>query len=236
MSGEKAKILLVEDDKNLGFVLQDFLEMSKYKVDLREDGVSGHKALQENNYDLFLLDVMMPFKDGFTLAEEIRKNDQETPIIFITAKSMTDDKIRGLRIGADDYITKPFSTEELELRIEAILKRTKYSALLKVNGANYNFGKFTFDPGNHILNGPEGEKKLTKKESELLHMLAMNKNNVLKRDDALKTIWGENDYFMGRSMDVYVTKLRKLLKPDPNIKITNIHNIGFKLEVKPSEQ
>lgn len=232
MTGNKGKILLVEDDKNLGFIIQDFLDMSKYKVDLKEDGVSGLEAFKQNDYDLLLLDIMMPFKDGFTLAEEIRKQDPEIPIIFITAKSMTEDKIKGLRLGADDYITKPFSTEELRLRIEAILKRTKYSALLKVNGTTYKFGKFEFDPNSHSLASQEGEKKLTKKESELLHLLVINKNQVLRRDIALKTIWGENDYFMGRSMDVYVTKLRKIIGIDPSVTITNIHNIGFKLEEK----
>jgi DNA-binding response OmpR family regulator len=234
MTGNKGKILLVEDDKNLGYVLQDFLEISKYQVDLKEDGVSGFNAFHQGEYDLLLLDIMMPFKDGFTLAEEIRKEDQDIPIIFITAKSMTEDKIKGLRLGADDYITKPFSTEELRLRIEAILKRTKYSALLKANGTTYEFGKFVFDPNSHTLTTPEGNKKLTKKESELLHMLVINKNQVLRRDIALKAIWGENDYFMGRSMDVYVTKLRKILKDDAAITITNIHNIGFKLEEKQS--
>lgn len=232
MTGNKGKILLVEDDKNLGFIIQDFLDMSSYKVDLKEDGVSGLDAFQQNDYDLLLLDIMMPFKDGFTLAEEIRKQDPEIPIIFITAKSMTEDKIKGLRLGADDYITKPFSTEELRLRIEAILKRTKYSALLQANGTTYKFGKFEFDPNSHSLSTREGEKKLTKKESELLHLLVINKNQVLRRDIALKTIWGENDYFMGRSMDVYVTKLRKILGADPSVTITNIHNIGFKLEEK----
>lgn len=227
----RGKILLVEDDKNLGFVLKDFLEMSKYNVDLKENGDQGYNAFKNKEFDLLLLDVMMPVKDGFTLAEEIRKEDEKTPIIFITAKAMTDDKIKGFKLGADDYITKPFSTEELKLRIEAILKRTKYSSLLNSEQSLYEFGIFNFMPQNHLLKFKGKEVKLTKKESELLHLLVMNKNDVLRREVALKAIWGENDYFMGRSMDVYITKLRKILKADTSVTITNIHNIGFKLEV-----
>jgi DNA-binding response OmpR family regulator len=232
MNRKKTKLLLVEDDKNLGFVIKDFLEISGFQVDLKENGVEGYEAFQKNTYELLLLDVMMPLKDGFTLAEEIRKRNNDIPIIFLTAKALTEDKIRGLKIGADDYITKPFSTEELKLRIEAILKRTKFTLLAQPSGNKFEFGQFTFDPSTHILTGPNGERKLTNKESELLYLLVLNKNQVLRREIALKTIWGENDYFMGRSMDVYITKLRKILRPDPSIVINNIHNIGFRLETK----
>ena len=227
----KAKILLVEDDKNLGYVLKDFLEMAGYDVILCEDGKTGLKKYREGNNDMLLLDVMLPLIDGFTLAEEIRKKDQHTPIIFITAKSMKADRIRGFKTGADDYITKPFSTEELQLRIDAILKRSmNYHAFEEETV--FRFGKFSFNYNEHILKSQTGEKRLTKKEAETLKMLCEYKNKVLKRETALRKIWGDDDYFMGRSMDVYITKLRKLLSEDPSISIINIHNTGFKLQVK----
>jgi DNA-binding response OmpR family regulator len=228
----KPNILLVEDDKNLGFVLKDFLELSGYGVQLCEDGVSGLETFLQGIYDLCILDVMMPLKDGFTLAQEIRKSNRMVPIIFLTAKSMEEDKIRGFKSGGDDYVTKPFSTEELKLRIEALLKRSVYQAGYGEQETIYKIGNFSFDYSNQLLTSPAGERRLTRKEAELLKLLCQNTNKVLRRELALKTVWGEDDYFLGRSMDVYITKLRKFLSDDPGVSIVNVHKIGFKLEVK----
>jgi DNA-binding response OmpR family regulator len=230
MSRSKGVILLVEDDKNLGIVIRDFLEISGFQVALKEDGREGLKEFRNGTYDLVLLDIMLPLLDGFSVAEEIRKNDCETPIIFLTARSMKEDKLKGFRIGGDDYITKPFSTEELRLRINAILRRARRGGEQKT--AVYTIGRYTFDYSNHILSIAQDERQLTKREAELLRLLCLNMNNVLRRDLALKTIWGEDDYFMGRSMDVYITKLRKMLGGDPSVSIVNIHNTGFRLEVR----
>jgi two-component system OmpR family response regulator len=230
MTKSNGIILLVEDDKNLGIVIRDFLEMSNYQVILKENGKEGLEEFKKRSYDLILLDIMLPILDGFTVAEEIRKNDCEIPLIFMTAKSMKEDKIKGFRIGADDYITKPFSTEELKLRVNAILRRVKRAPDSKT--MRHIIGNYTFDFSNHLLSSSTGEHQLTKRESELLHLLCLNMNNVLRREVALKTIWGEDDYFMGRSMDVYITKLRKLLRGDPAVSIVNVHNTGFRLEVK----
>jgi len=228
----KGNVLLVEDDENLGFVLTDFLGISGYKVEHAVDGVAGFEAFQNGKYDICLLDVMMPFKDGFTLAQEIRKLDENVPIIFLTAKIMKEDKIRGFKIGADDYITKPFSTEELSLRIESVLRRTRQSLLSSGQDAVYEIGSFTFDYSNQLLKREGEERRLTKKEAEVLRLLCINMNKILRREVALKMIWGEDDYFMGRSMDVYITKLRKFLQDDPTVSITNIHRTGFMLEIK----
>ena len=227
----KANILLVEDDKNLGFVLTDFLTMSGYNVQHAENGVAGLELFKNGKFDICILDVMMPLKDGFTLAEEIRQLNELVPVIFLTAKSMKEDKIKGFKMGGDDYITKPFSTEELKLRIEAILKRTRYSLLDGEKETIYKIGHFTFDYSNQLLRKPSGEQRLTRKESEVLRLLCINQNKILRREIALKMIWGEDDYFMGRSMDVYITKLRKFLSDDPSVKITNIHRTGFMLEI-----
>jgi two-component system, OmpR family, response regulator len=234
MNKSKGILLLVEDDKNLGIVIRDFLEMSNYQVILKENGKEGLEEFKKGSYDLVLLDIMLPILDGFTVAEEIRKNDCEIPIIFLTARAMKEDKLKGFRIGADDYITKPFSTEELKLRIKAILRRAKRHAAVKM--VKYKIGNYTFDFSNHLLSSAAGESQLTKREAELLHLLCLNMNSVLRREVALKTIWGEDDYFMGRSMDVYITKLRKLLRGDPSISIVNIHNTGFRLDVKNKGQ
>jgi DNA-binding response OmpR family regulator len=228
----KGTILLVEDDKNLGFVITDFLGISGYKVQHAEDGVSGLETFRNGKFDLCILDIMMPFKDGFTLAEEIRLIDKNVPIIFLTAKTMKEDKIRGFKLGADDYITKPFSTEELSLRIEAIIRRTRQSLIATDQGIIFQIGKYTFNYSNQVLIGFGQERRLTKKEAEVLRLLCINKNKILRREIALKMIWGEDDYFMGRSMDVYITKLRKFLENDPSVNITNIHRTGFMLETK----
>jgi DNA-binding response OmpR family regulator len=230
MVKSKGNILLVEDDKNLGLVIRDFLEISGFQVELKENGKEGLDEFKRGVYDLILLDIMLPLLDGFTVAEEIRKTDCETPIIFLTARSMKEDKLKGFRVGGDDYITKPFSTEELKLRINAILRRARRNVDQK--SSVYSIGHYTFDYANHILSSSQDERQLTKREAELLRLLCLNMNNVLRRDLALKTIWGEDDYFMGRSMDVYITKLRKMLGGDPAVSIVNIHNTGFRLEVR----
>jgi DNA-binding response OmpR family regulator len=232
MAKSKGKILLVEDDKNLGIVIRDFLEMSDYEVILRENGRDGLEEFKMGSYDLVLLDIMLPLLDGFSVAEEIRKTDCDIPVIFLTAKTLKEDKLKGFKIGADDYITKPFSTEELKLRIDAVLRRSRRNA---EKSSVFNIGSYTFDYPNHILSIANQERQLTKREAELLHLLCINMNNVLRRDLALKTIWGEDDYFMGRSMDVYITKLRKMLGNDPTVSIVNIHNTGFRLEVRNRE-
>jgi two-component system OmpR family response regulator len=232
--GKKSKgsILLVEDDKNLGFILTDYLGMSGYQVEHAENGVTGLEAFRNGKFDLCILDIMMPLKDGFTLAREIRELDEHIPIIFLTAKTLKEDKIIGFKIGADDYITKPFSTEELNLRIEAILRRTRMALLNNDQPVVFQIGTYNFDYSNQLLTGPDTERRLTKKEAEVLRLLCINKNRILRREIALRMIWGEDDYFMGRSMDVYITKLRKFLSLDPNVNITNIHRTGFMLEVK----
>lgn len=225
---KQASILLVEDDMNLGFVIQDNLKMNGYHVHLSQDGKEGLKAFSDDKYDLCLLDVMMPKKDGFSLAEDIRKIDSGVPIIFLTAKTMTDDKIKGFKAGADDYITKPFSTEELMLRIAATLRRTMKTDDNNVN--SYQLGAFTYDVSNYTLRHPELEKKLTKKEAEILKILCEHKDKVIERELVLNMVWGDDSYFNGRSLDVFITKLRKYLKADETVKITNIHGVGFKLE------
>lgn len=227
----KAKILLVEDDTNLGFVLSDFLGMNNYDIVLARDGQEGYDKFLNGNFDLCILDVMLPVKDGFTLSEDIRKQNADIPIIFLTAKTMEKDKVRGFKSGADDYITKPFSTEELSLRVEAILKRSKYSILKNEVPTIFEIGEFKFDYTNFVLKSPSGERRLTRKEAEVLRLLCINKNQIVKREVALKNIWGDDDYFMGRSMDVYITKLRKFLKEDEKVSIVNIPRTGFKLEV-----
>jgi two-component system, OmpR family, response regulator len=235
MNKSKYKILLVEDDPNLSLVLQDYLELMGYHITLCRDGEQGASAFKNQLFDLCILDIMMPKKDGFALAEEIRRNNKEIPIIFLTAKSLKEDRIKGFRIGGDDYVTKPFSTEELSFRIKAILKRSqpKYimpdsSDLEKV----YKIGRLTFDAMNLTISSGKTEQKLTRKEADLLKLLCINKNKILTREVALKTVWGDDDYFIGRSMDVFITKLRKYLKEDPTVSITNIHGTGFKLETK----
>lgn len=223
----KLKILLCEDDENLGMLLREFLQAKGYNADLCNDGEKGYKAFLKNRYDLCVLDVMMPKKDGFTLAQEIRNVNSEVPIIFLTAKSIKEDVLEGFKIGADDYITKPFSMEELVVRINAILRRVRGKKDKEVSV--YHLGKFTFDTKKQVLILGDTSTKLTTKESELLTLLCEHLNDVLERNYALKTIWVDDNYFNARSMDVYITKLRKLLKDDPDIEIINIHGKGYKL-------
>ena len=232
------KILFVEDDPNLSAILKDYLEMIGFEVDHAKDGVEGLHLYHQNKYNLLLLDVMMPKKDGFTLAREIREKDSLTPIIFLTAKTLKEDRIKGFLTGCDDYITKPFNTEELSLRIKAILKRCDtLNATFDENDEIYRIGSFTLNATTMILKRNNEERKLTKKETALLKLLCEHVNVLLTRETALEIVWGENDYFIGRSMDVFITKLRKYLKPDPNIRIANVHGIGFRLEVhEPSKK
>lgn len=224
---EKIKILLCEDDENLGMLLREFLQAKGFNADLFPDGDKGYKAFLKGKYDLCVLDVMMPKKDGFTLAQEIRNVNGEVPIIFLTAKNLKDDILEGFKIGADDYITKPFSMEELVVRIDAILRRVKGKK--DREKTLYRIGKFTFDTQKQVLVDGDNTQKLTTKESELLALLCSHVNDILERNFALKTIWVDDNYFNARSMDVYITKLRKLLKGDPSIEIINIHGKGYKL-------
>ncbi|MGL4781606.1 MAG: response regulator transcription factor [Bacteroidales bacterium] len=224
---EKLTVLLCEDDENLGMLLREYLQAKGYVVDLQPDGEAGLRAFQKNKYDLCIFDVMMPKKDGFTLAQEIRSTNSEIPIIFLTAKALKEDVLEGFKIGADDYITKPFSMEELIFRIEAIIRRVKGKKMKEVQ--YYKIGKFTFDTQKQLLIIGEKQTKLTTKESELLCLLCVHMNEILERNYALKTIWIDDNYFNARSMDVYITKLRKLLKDDPDIEIINVHGKGYKL-------
>jgi DNA-binding response OmpR family regulator len=225
----KAKILLVEDDTNLGFVIADQLKSEGYQVVLCSNGQEGHIRFTEDNYHLCIFDVMMPKKDGFTLAREIRKINTETPILFLTAKSMTEDKVAGFNAGGDDYLTKPFSFDELSVRVKALLKRVNIHEETEVK--LIQLGNYVFDTENFTLKHPEFEKTLTKKEAMVLKLLCQFKNQVLPRETILTAVWGQDDYFAGRSMDVFITKLRKYLSQDDSISIANIHGIGFKLEV-----
>ena len=224
----KAKILYVEDDEVLAYVTKDNLELNNYDVVHSLNGKAALKEFREGGFDLCLLDVMLPEMDGFALAREIRSRNQEIPLLFLTAKSLKEDKIAGLQLGADDYITKPFSIEELVLKIEIFLKR-KFIISTDQNQNVFSIGEFNFEFSNLLLNGPEGEKKLTQKEADLLKLLIEQKNQIVKRATILERLWGENDYFMGRSMDVFISRLRKYLKPDPNLKLENIHGVGFRL-------
>ncbi len=224
---EKIKILLVEDDLNLGFVIQDNLKMKGYNVHLSQDGKDGLKAFSKEYFDLCLFDVMLPKKDGFALAEDVRKINQEIPLIFLTAKSQTEDKIKGFRVGADDYVTKPFSMDELLLRIEAVLKRTKGA---EKKSSEFQLESLTFSTDSYILSGKDYSKKLTKKEAQILKILCEQMGKVVERELILNMVWGDDSYFNGRSLDVFITKLRKYLAQDDKIKITNIHGVGFSLE------
>lgn len=223
------KILLTEDDQNLGLLLQEYLIAKGFEVELAKDGDEGlNYFLQKGTYDLCILDVMMPKKDGFSLAKEIRMHDAEIPIIFLTAKSMKEDTLMGFKSGADDYMTKPFSMEELLMRMNAILRRVNKGNSEPAKDV-YEISSFSFNTTTQMLTRSEEEKKLTTKESELLKLLCQNMNQPLSRSFALKLIWGDDSYFNARSMDVYITKLRKHLKADEAIKIMNLHGEGFKL-------
>ena len=224
---DKLRILLCEDDENLGTLTREYLEDKGFKAELFADGEAGYKAFLKGKYDICLLDVMMPKKDGYQLAQEIRAINSDVPIIFLTAKALKEDILEGFKIGADDYITKPFSMEELVMRIEAILRRVKGKKGKEVTVSK--IGKFTFDTQRQVLFTDDKSDNLTTKESELLSLLCAHMNEILERNFALKTIWIDDNYFNARSMDVYITKLRKKLKDDPTIEIINIHGKGYKL-------
>ena len=222
---EKLKILLCEDDENLGMLLREYLQAKGYQAVLCQDGEVGYREFAKGKFDIAVLDVMMPKKDGFTLAQEIRQANTEIPIIFLTARALKDDILEGFKIGADDYITKPFSMEELVLRIEAILRRVHGK---KAKDATvFRIGRFVFDAQKQLLTIGEKQTKLTTKENELLALLCAHSNEILQRDFALKTIWIDDNYFNARSMDVYITKLRKHLKDDDEIESINIRGKGY---------
>ncbi|MEY3399478.1 MAG: hypothetical protein RL220_2072 [Bacteroidota bacterium] len=230
MTTKKAtRILLCEDDPNLGTLLREFLNTKGFETDLAVDGMEGSKMFKRNSYDFLILDVMMPVKDGFTLAEEIRQEDKRIPIIFLTAKSMKEDTLEGFRIGGDDYITKPFSMEELLVRINAILRRASALPVDDSQVMQFSVGHYQFDYNKQQLSLNGKVIKLTTKENELMYLLCKNKNGIMERTFALKSIWGDDNYFNGRSMDVYIAKLRKHLKDDPSVEIINVHGRGFKL-------
>lgn len=221
-------VLLLEDDANLGIIVQEHLQLNGFEVTLCPNGRDGLNEYKKGKFDICLVDIMMPLMDGFSFVREVRKTDSSTPLIFLTAKSLKEDKIEGFKIGCDDYITKPFSVEELLLRIQAVLRRTR-----KESGestiSEFEIGDYHFDSDKQVLKYREMSISLTSKESELLRHLCLNKGAVLDRGDALKKIWGTEDYFTGRSMDVYISKLRKYLKEDQRVQILNIHGKGFKL-------
>ena len=221
------KVLLVEDDSNLGSITSDYLRAKGFNCTWEINGELGYREFVKNQYDIVILDVMMPIKDGFSTAKDIRGIDKKVPIIFLTAKSMKEDTLKGFEIGADDYITKPFNMEELTARISAILKRV--SSDTESHFDDIKISKLTFNPKMQILSKDDFSVSLTTKESDLLILLYKNKNDILERDHALKAIWGDDNYFNGRSMDVYIAKLRKYLKHDEQIQIINVHGRGFKL-------
>lgn len=225
---EKSKILYAEDDKTIAFLVEDSLE-SYYDISCYSDGESALEAFNSRDFDICLLDIMMPGMNGFELAQNIRNKNSEIPIIFISAKALKEDRIKGLKIGGDDYLVKPFSIEELMLKIEVFLKRTKKT---DASPLQYKVGKYDFDPKNYTLQGIDNHIPLTQRESDLLLYFIRHKNLVVKRQDILKAIWGDDDYFMGRSLDVFISRLRKVLAEEQNVLIENLHGIGFRFSEK----
>ncbi|MBK7426846.1 MAG: response regulator transcription factor [Saprospiraceae bacterium] len=226
----KPEILFVEDDQNLGIVIRDFLKLKGFNITLALDGVEGLEKYQSQPYDICILDVNLPKMDGFQLAREIRKMNQEIPILFLTAKTMDEDKVEGFNIGADDYISKPFNIEELVLRIKVFLRRNKM--LQPADRDIFKIGEYEFNHKNLSLHYKDQEKNLTQREADILKLLCQNIGSVLRREDILLKIWGQDDYFVGRSLDVFLSKLRKYLKNDPNVEIQNYHSVGFKLIIQ----
>jgi two-component system, OmpR family, response regulator len=229
MEEEKLRILLAEDDRNLGNILKAYLEAKKYECTLCVNGQEALQAYAKNKFDMCIIDVMMPVMDGFNLAKEIRLDNKRIPILFLTAKSLQEDKIKGFELGADDYITKPFSMEELLVRIKAVLRRSLQGPLPGENITTFVIGGYVFDYTRQTLSFGESSQKLTSKESELLKLLCDSMNQVLDRRIALHKIWNDDSYFNARSMDVYIAKLRKYLKKDPTVELINVHGTGFKL-------
>lgn len=232
MSAETVKVLLTEDDPNLGMLLREYLNAKGYETTLAENGKIGYETFIQGEFDICILDVMMPIKDGFTLAEEIRQTDKQVPIIFLTAKSMKDDKLKGFESGADDYITKPFSMDELLMRMQAILRRTIPSVGKSKKRDNIKVGNFIFDFDGQTLTLGDNSQRLTTKEAKLLLLFCENRYDVLDRNLALNKVWGDDNYYNSRSMDVYIAKLRKYLSLDPEVELVNVHGKGFKLLAK----
>jgi len=224
----KPQLLIVEDDTNLSMVIKDYLSLSGFDVTLCENGKTGWDAFKQSHFDLCILDVMMPERDGFTLAEMIRQQNTEVPILFLTAKSAKEDKLKGFKLGADDYILKPFNIEELVLRIEVFLKRSNNH---KAKKEVFKIGDYTFDYPNLSLLCNDKAQKLTQREADLLRLLCQNEGKITKREDILIQLWGEDDYFLGRSLDVFISKLRRYLKDDCTVTIVNYHSVGFQLNV-----
>jgi len=229
MQQSKAKVLLVEDDASLGFVIRDNLEEQGYEVLYSADGENGWQQFMRNNIDICLLDVMLPKKDGMTLAAQIRKKNEKVPILFLTAKSMDEDRIAGFKAGGDDYITKPFNMEELLLRLEVFLKRTQKKENEDIQ--QFRIGRLIFDNTNLLLIDGTHKQQLTQKEADLLRYLCLHPNTVVKREDILLNVWGKEDYFLGRSMDVFMTKIRKYLKGVEGVELQTVHGVGFKLSL-----
>lgn len=226
----KSKILYTEDDETLAFLTKDNLEQNNYEVDHCSDGVSGLESFKNEDFDICILDIMMPKMDGFELATEIRKSNTNIPIIFLSAKTLKEDRLKGLRLGADDYLVKPFSIEELLLKIEIFLKRSQKSTLTQKT--IYEIGKYQFDTQNFFLFNENEKIGLTQREAELLKLFLDNKNTVLKREQILKSLWGNDDYFTGRSLDVFISRLRKILVNEKGIAIENLHGIGFRFSIE----
>jgi len=226
---EKLRVLLAEDDKNLGLILQSYLNAKGYNTHLTVNGLEAFEAYKTERFDFCIFDVMMPVKDGFTLAREVRALNKKMPILFLTAKTLQEDVLQGFKSGGDDYITKPFSMEELLARMQAILRRSGVNLEVNPQAKLFRLGKYTFDYHRQVLAAGTDEQKLTSKEAELLKLLCEHNNEVLDRKDALNKIWHDDSYFNARSMDVYIVKLRKLLKDDPEIELINVHGVGFKL-------
>jgi len=237
MSDKGFKILLVEDDDALRFIVKDNLEQHHYQVEAAENGEIALQLFAQNEFDLIILDVMLPKVDGFQVAKTVRNKNEQIPIIFLTARSMTEDKIIGLTLGGDDYIPKPFSMEELLLKIKIFLKRSQAHPVSNSGISKaITIGKFQFYPDDLILTVDGTQRNLTLKESELIRYFALNANKVISRNEILEKIWGNDDYFLGRSLDVFISRLRKYFEPDPNIKITNLHGIGFRFSVSHDQQ
>lgn len=231
MNDNKTKILLVEDDENMGYLVKDYLEMSNFDVKLITDGAEVLPVFMQEKFHICLLDVMLPHKDGFDIAAEIRSLDTAIPIIFLTAKNVKEDRLRGFRIGADDYVTKPFSIEELHLRIEAVLKRTLAIPTRADEQHLIKFGNTIFNTANQTLNTEGVETALTFREAKMLQLFCQHKNKLLDRDFILKMVWGDDVIIVGRSIDVFVSRLRKLLANNPSVKLTNVHSVGYRFDL-----
>ncbi len=229
MERNQARILLAEDDRNLGNILKNFLDAKGYSTTLCVNGQEAIDIFQKKEFDFCILDIMMPVRDGFAVAKEVRLSNPKIPIMFLTAKTLQEDKLKGFETGADDYLTKPFSMDELLMRLQAILRRTEESGRNADNENTYKIGRYTFDFNRQVLTIKGKEKKLTSKEAGLLRLLCSNANETLERSTALNKIWSDDSYFNARSMDVYIVKLRKYLKEDPTVELINVHGIGFKL-------